>query len=156
MEEARSRFTRIRDHLRAQGVEALVEKLMTLAERNDVLFCDLELAAAIAGEDDKTILSRLRGAIADAVSTHGFVDYAEVGGWASGIESVLERIESLVVHGRAAHGQDRHAGRQQALALQEGQGGEQHPQGEVAVASEQDQAVADLGRARLHSIRHTA
>jgi hypothetical protein len=102
MEEARSRFTRIRDHLRAQGVEALVEKLMTLAERNDALFCDLELAAAIAGEDDKTLLSRLRGAIADAVSTRGFVDFAEVGGWASGIEFVLERIESLVVHGRAA------------------------------------------------------
>lgn len=101
LEETRSRFSRIRDHLRAQGAEALVEKLMALAERDDALFCDLELAAAIAGEDDKAILSRLRGAIADAVSTRGFVDYAEVGGWASGIDSVLERIESLVANGRA-------------------------------------------------------
>jgi uncharacterized Zn finger protein len=66
-----SRFARIRDHLRAQGVEPLVEKLMALADRDDALLCDLELAAAIAGEDDKTILLRLRGAIANAVSTRG-------------------------------------------------------------------------------------
>jgi uncharacterized Zn finger protein len=100
--EIGNRFSRIRDHLRAQGVEALVEKLMALAERDGALFCDLELAAATAGEDDKSVLMRFRGAIADAISTRDFVEYGEVGGWASGIESVLERIEGLVVQGRAA------------------------------------------------------
>jgi hypothetical protein len=57
-EEIGNRFSRIRDHLRAQGVEALVEKLMALAERDGALFCDLELAAATAREDDKSVLNK--------------------------------------------------------------------------------------------------
>ncbi|HWA91143.1 MAG TPA: SWIM zinc finger family protein [Rhizomicrobium sp.] len=97
-----SRFARIRDHLRAQGTDALVDKLMALAERDDVLLRDLELAAAIAGENDKAVLMRFRGAIADAMSTHGFVEYSEVGGWASGVETVLDGIENLVAQDRPA------------------------------------------------------
>lgn len=100
--EIGSRFARIREHLRTQGVDVLVEKFMALAERDPALLQDLELAAAADTQDDKTILSRFRGAIADATSTRGFVEYREVGDWASGIESVLERIEGLVGAGRAA------------------------------------------------------
>jgi uncharacterized Zn finger protein len=100
--EVETRFSRIRDHLRAQGVEPLVEKLMALAERDGALLRDLELTAAAAAEDDKSVLTRFRGAIAEAISTRDFVEYGEVDGWASGIESVLERIEGLVVQDRAA------------------------------------------------------
>ncbi len=52
------------------------------------------------------------------------------------------RAEGLVVHRRAAHRQHRQTGGQQALALQIGQGRQQHAQRQVAAAAEQDKAVS--------------
>jgi hypothetical protein len=101
-QEIGGRFARLRNYLRMQGVEALVERLVALAERDPVLLEDLELASSVARGDDQEILSRFRDAVADAVSTGGYVEYAEAGGWASGIEDVLERIGSLAATGKAA------------------------------------------------------
>src|SRR5262249_2771681 len=43
IEKSANRLTRIRDHLRAKGIEPLVEMIMTVAERDPVLLRDLEL-----------------------------------------------------------------------------------------------------------------
>ena len=96
------RVDRIRKHLRGQGLEALVANILALAERNSSLMDELELQAAMEGEDDAAVLARLRGAIDDAVSTRGFVAYREAGGWASGVRAVLDRIGDLVDRGRPA------------------------------------------------------
>jgi len=100
--EITSRSTRLRDYLRTQGVEALVGRLMALAERDPALLEDLELACAAAGDDDRAILSRFRGAIADAVPLGSYIEYAEAGSWASGVAAVLGRIDGLVANGKAA------------------------------------------------------
>jgi len=97
-----SRFARIRDYLRAQGVDALVKRLMALAERDAAVLQDIELAAVAAGDDDASVLARFRGAIADAISTRDYIEYGEVGEWAAGIEVVLDRVEGLVGQGKAA------------------------------------------------------
>jgi uncharacterized Zn finger protein len=97
-----SRRARLSNYLRGQGMEALVERLMALADRDPALLADLELACAAAGDDDNAILARFRGAIADAVSVGDYVEYAEAGGWTAGITAVLDRIDGLVTGGKAA------------------------------------------------------
>src|SRR5262249_35610132 len=101
IEKSANRLTRIRDHLRAKGIEPLVEMIMTVAERDPVLLRDLELAAAAATADDETLFAQFKKAITEATRTHGFVEYGEAGGWAAEIERVLDRIASLIEAGRA-------------------------------------------------------
>jgi hypothetical protein len=93
---------RIRRHLRAKDTESLVALIMDLAERDDLLFRRLEMEAATAADDDKTVLSRLRKAITDATRTGGFVHYREAAAWADGVEAVFDHIAGLVSAGRAA------------------------------------------------------
>jgi hypothetical protein len=102
LEEASSRFAKIREHLRAKGVEALVEMVVGLAERDPSLLKELELAAAAATADDKTLLAQFKKAITEATRTRGFVEYRNMRGWVQGIESLLDRIAGLVEAGRAA------------------------------------------------------
>ena len=101
LEQAASRFTNIREHLRANGVEPLVEMIMGLAERDPLLLKDLELAAATDSADDDTLFAQFKKAITEATRTHGFVEYREAGEWAQRIESVLKRVASLIGSGRA-------------------------------------------------------
>jgi uncharacterized Zn finger protein len=101
LEQASSRFAKIREHLRAKGVEGLVEMVLGLAERDSSLLKELELSAAAAGADDKTLLAQFKKAITEATRTNGFVEYRKMRGWAQGIESVLDRIADLVASGRA-------------------------------------------------------
>jgi uncharacterized Zn finger protein len=96
-----SRRARLSNYLRGQGVEALVERLMALDDRDRALLADFELACAAAGDDDNAILSRFRGAIADAVSVGDCAEYAEAGGWAAGVAAVLDRIDGLITGGKA-------------------------------------------------------
>lgn len=93
---------RIRHHLRAKDTESLVAMIMDLAERDDLLFRRLDMEAATAADDDKTVLSRLRKAITDATRTGGFVHYREASDWADGVEAVLDHIAGLMPAGRAA------------------------------------------------------
>lgn len=100
-QQAASRLANIRDHLRAKGVEPLVEMIMELAERDPTLLSELELAAAAATADDETLFAQFKKAITDATRTHGFVEYRNVRAWAEKVDNLLDRIEKLVGSGRA-------------------------------------------------------
>jgi uncharacterized Zn finger protein len=100
LEQASSRFAKIREHLRAKGVERLAEMVIGLAERDPALLKELELSAAAAA-DDKTLLAQFKKAITEATRTRGSIDYSKMRGWVQGIESVLDRIAGLIESGRA-------------------------------------------------------
>src|SRR6202163_313859 len=102
LEQVSSRFAKIREHLRARGVERLVEMVVGLAERDPSLLQGLELSAAAATADDKTLFAQFRKAIAEATRTGGYIEYGEMRDWVRGIESVLDRIAGLIENGRAA------------------------------------------------------
>jgi uncharacterized Zn finger protein len=101
LEKATSRLTKIRDFLRAKGVEPLVEMIMGIAERDPELLRDIELSATVATADDQTLFVQFKKAITEATRTHGFVEYREARAWAAKIEHVLEQIEALIQSGRA-------------------------------------------------------
>ncbi len=101
IEQASSRFAKIREHLRAKGVEGLVEMVVGLAERDPALLKELELSAAAAVADDETLFAQFKKAITEATRTHGFVEYRKMRGWVEGIESALDRIAGLIESGRA-------------------------------------------------------
>jgi uncharacterized Zn finger protein len=101
LEQASSRFAKIREHLRARGIEGLVEMVVGLAERDPSLLKELELSAVAAASDDKTLLAQFKKAITEATRTRGFVEYRKMPSWARGIESVLDRIAGLIEAGRA-------------------------------------------------------
>ena len=101
IEKAASRLTGIRDFLRAKGLEALVEMIMGLTERDPDLLRDIELAAAAATADDQELFVQFKKAITAATRTHGFVEYGEARAWAEKIEHLLDQLASLVAGGRA-------------------------------------------------------
>jgi uncharacterized Zn finger protein len=102
LKQASSRFAKIREHLRARGIEGLVEMVVGLAERDPAFLKELELSAAAVSADDKTLLAQFKKAITEATRTHGYIEYHKMRGWVQGIESVLDRIAGLVEGGRAA------------------------------------------------------
>src|SRR6266404_3007495 len=102
LEQASGRFAKIREHLRAKGVEGLVEMVVGLAERDPSLLKELELSAVAAAADDKTLLAQFKKAITEATRIHGYVEYSKTRDWLRGIESLLGRIAGLVESGRAA------------------------------------------------------
>lgn len=94
-------LARIRNHLKGRGVDALVEMIVGLAERDPALFRRLDLAAATDHADDKTLEARLRKAIDDATRTRRFVDYSRAPGWAAGVGAVLDTLADLASGARA-------------------------------------------------------
>ena len=68
-------FARIRNHLKQKGVDALVEMIVDMAERDTALLRKLDNAAALMHVDDKTLGARLRKAIDDATRVRDFIDY---------------------------------------------------------------------------------
>ena len=99
--EAGDTFTRIRDHLKGLGIDALVEVVVELAERDPVLLRRLDLAAAADPADDGMLEARLRRAIDAATRTGGYVEYAEVRGWAEGVTAALDAVARLADGRRA-------------------------------------------------------
>ncbi len=94
-------LSRIRDHLKKRGVDALVEMIVDLAERDLGLFRKLDIAATFDHADDKTLEMRLRKAI-DKVTRNGqYVDYRAAPAWAAEIDATLDNIGGLVTSGRA-------------------------------------------------------
>jgi hypothetical protein len=88
-------LARIRAHLADKPNKVLVAMIVELAERNPALFRKLEIASAADGADDKTLRARLSKAIDEATATHGYVEYGEAGGWASGVEEALDALDAL-------------------------------------------------------------
>ena len=91
---------RIRQHLKSKGIDALVEMIVELAERDAKIYRKLDLAAATSQADDPTLEASLRKAIDTATRTGGFVEYGEVGDWAAGVDGVLDAVAALVSNGR--------------------------------------------------------
>lgn len=86
---------RVRDYLRTKGVDALVEMILGVAERDLALLRKLEIAAAAHGADGENLEPRLRKVIRDATRTHGFVDYRRASEWAAGAEAALDMLAEL-------------------------------------------------------------
>jgi uncharacterized Zn finger protein len=96
-----SRFARIREHLRAKGIDRLVEMVVRLAEHDPSLLKELELSAVSAAADDTTLLAQFKKAITDATRTHGYVEYSKMHDWVQGLDGLLDQIADLVENGRA-------------------------------------------------------
>jgi uncharacterized Zn finger protein len=96
-----SALTRIRDHLKQKGVDALVEMVLDLAEQDLALFRKLDAAAELVHADDKTLTARLRKMMDGATRTRSFVDYHQASGWAAQVDSVLDTIAALTPGARA-------------------------------------------------------
>lgn len=101
LEKAASRLTKIRDYLRAKGVEPLVEMIMSLTERDSNLLRDIELAATAATADDQMLFVQFKKAFTEATRVRAFVEYREARGWAEKLENLLDQVASLVAGGRA-------------------------------------------------------
>jgi uncharacterized Zn finger protein len=88
-------LARIRQHLKNKGIDALVEMILDLAERDAALFRKLELAATTTQADRRTLEVRLSKAIDDAMRIRDYIDYRAAPGWASGVDAVLDALAEL-------------------------------------------------------------
>lgn len=92
----------MRAHLKRQGVDALVEMVVELAERDTALFRKLEIAVTAASPGDaKNLEKQVRRAIDGATRTGGFVGPDDVDDWADDVIAALATIAQLV---EAGHG----------------------------------------------------
>lgn len=96
------RISAARRYLATLGAEALADRLLRCALRDPDLLDEIELDAADAGDDDDALLVRYRAAIDEACDTGGGIDWRGGGGFASGIDRVLARMEALIANDRAA------------------------------------------------------
>ncbi len=90
---------RIRKFLLTKDVPALADLLLEHAMQDDGLLRRLEILAASAGGNDKTVLARLRKVITSTTRIDGFVEYREAGSWASGVAEALNQVAALVSTG---------------------------------------------------------
>src|SRR5262249_26155733 len=93
-------LSRIREYLKAKGIDALADMILELAEHDSALFRRLDTAAAILHADDKTLASRLRKAI-DAATRKRSVDYRDVPAWAAEVSETLDPVADLASGTRA-------------------------------------------------------
>jgi uncharacterized Zn finger protein len=89
-------LARIRAHLGGKPNGALVAMIVELAERDQALFHKLEIASAADGADDTMLAARLSKAIDRATAKRGYVEYGDVGGWAGGVDEMLDALDALV------------------------------------------------------------
>ncbi len=102
--QAGNRFARIRDNLRAQGVDALVSRIMELAERDPALFEELEFAAELDDADDEGALGSAFGKAITDCHPHARLcripSGTRLGERASIVSSTASRISSTVARRR--------------------------------------------------------
>jgi uncharacterized Zn finger protein len=96
------RRARLADHLRRQGLEAAIARLLSLAEQNPDLWAEIEADARDAAEDDPALVRRYRAEIDSACQISGSLGYYAVGTYADGLSALLDRLETLNAKGRAA------------------------------------------------------
>lgn len=100
LEQASNRLGKIRDHLRAKGIDRLVEMVLELAERDGKLLGELELSATLDTADDGALSGQFKKAITDAIRVRGYIEYSDMRDWARQIDGVLDRISVLLEGGR--------------------------------------------------------
>jgi hypothetical protein len=100
--EVTGALARIRQHLRGQDLDALIDMVVGVAERDPALFRQLDMAATAAHADDKTLIARLSKAIDRVTRTEGYVHYREAAAWAAGVDAALDSIAQLAATGRGA------------------------------------------------------
>ncbi len=101
--EAPTALDRIRAHLKQKGVDALVDMVVDMAERDAALFRKLDIAATAATPGDpKGLEKQLRRAIDGAVRTRGFVDYGEAEDWSGNVDAALDAVAQLATGPHAA------------------------------------------------------
>jgi uncharacterized Zn finger protein len=93
-------LSRIRNHLMGKGVDALVEMIVRIAERDPALFRRLDMAAATDDADEKTLETRLRKAI-DRATRLDSVDYRAESNWAANVDATLDTLADLASGRRA-------------------------------------------------------
>ncbi|MGR4863853.1 SWIM zinc finger family protein [Caulobacter sp. LARHSG274] len=96
------RRARLIDHLRRQGLDAAITRLVSLAEQIPTLWAEIEAEAQDALEDDQALVRRYRAEIDDACDAAGSIDYYAVGTYADGLSALLDRLEKLNASGRAS------------------------------------------------------
>jgi tetratricopeptide (TPR) repeat protein len=94
-------LARIQAHLKAKGVDALVEMILGVAERDPALFRKLDMAAASGRGDGKTLEARLRRAIDNTTRTGRYVDYSAAAAWAGEVAAALDAVAELASGERA-------------------------------------------------------
>lgn len=99
--EGEGTLSRIRAHLKAKSVDALVDLVIELAERDPALLRKLDTQAMTLAGDDKTLADRLRKAIDRTTRPGAYVAYDEAEDWAATIGVSLDAIAGLVPAGRA-------------------------------------------------------
>uniref|UniRef100_B0SY81 Zinc finger SWIM domain protein n=1 Tax=Caulobacter sp. (strain K31) TaxID=366602 RepID=B0SY81_CAUSK len=95
------RRVRLVEHLRRQGLEAAVARLVSLAEQHPEVWSEIEAEAQDAVEDDQTLVRRYRAEIESACDVPGPIGYYSVGSYAEGLFALLDRLERLNAGGRA-------------------------------------------------------
>ncbi|PQA88746.1 hypothetical protein CW354_04985 [Marinicaulis flavus] len=95
-------LARIRVHLKARGVDALVDMIIEMAEHDPALLRRLDMAAAVECEDEETLEKRYRKAIDEATRTRGFIDYARAPDWAANVDAALDALAGLPAAGQGA------------------------------------------------------
>lgn len=94
----------VRQHLRALGVDALADMVMSLALEDDILMRKLQLRAAEG--DDRELYARYKEALDAAVDTGEYVDYGAARHWVRGVDEILDEIATLPDKGRPAVARD--------------------------------------------------
>lgn len=98
---------RIRAHLKQKGVDALVEMVVELAERDTALLRKLDIAATgSSNRDVKRLEKQLRRAIDVATRTGGSARYDDTHDWADNVGTALDAVSQLVEGRHAALAMD--------------------------------------------------
>lgn len=91
----------IKDHLATQSPETLIELLLDVAQRDDLLYQSLLLKAERTGGGGNVVKAYQR-TIDGATRIHGFVDWREVSTFAANIDQVVESLAELLKPDTAA------------------------------------------------------
>src|SRR5260370_36705753 len=62
---------------------------------------ECEVGAFVGEGDESTVIAEFKKDMTEATRTHGYVEYRMTRDWVRGIETLLDRISSMVDNGRA-------------------------------------------------------